>query len=89
MEGVYEPRFDDQLSPPARKRRLTDKILVSFHQACDQGDLESARALLAIVEKLLFRPIALPRDNLRKNRESLVAAYERLWMLQHPEKRDD
>jgi hypothetical protein len=30
------------------KRRLSDDILVAFHQACDQDDIEVARRLLKV-----------------------------------------
>ena len=34
-------------APPRRyTRRLSDKILIAFHQACDQDDIEVARCLL-------------------------------------------
>lgn len=74
------------LRPPQRySRRLTDKILIAFHQACDQGELEVAEQLLRIVETILTRPPAAPDTNRRRNIESLVAAHERLWLLRHPD----
>ena len=66
-------------------RRLSDKILIAFHHACDQGDFEVAEDLLRILERMLTRR-PVPADiNRRKNMESLVAAHERLWLLRHPE----
>jgi hypothetical protein len=71
---------------PRYSRRLSDKILIAFHHACDQGDYEIAEQLLHILENMLTRP-AVPVDaNRRKSIESLVAAHERLWHLRHPEK---
>jgi len=35
---------------PRRRRRLSDKIMIAFHSACDQGDIEGAYRLIAIVE---------------------------------------
>lgn len=68
-------------------RRLSDKILIAFHHACDQSDFEIAEQLLHILETMLTRR-SIPLDtNRRKSIESLVAAYERLWHLRHPEKR--
>ncbi len=68
-------------------RRLSDKILIAFHQACDQGDLEVAEQLLKILEMMVMRRPTSPETNRRKNIESLVAAHERLWLLRHPEAR--
>jgi hypothetical protein len=72
--------------PPQRyTRRLSDKILIAFHQACDQGDLEVAEQLLRVLETMVMRRPNAPDVNRRKNIESLVAAHERLWVLRHPE----
>ena len=40
--------------------RLSDHILVAFHQACDQGDLEVAEQLLKVLDMLIAAP-RLPR----------------------------
>jgi hypothetical protein len=66
-------------------RRLSDKILIAFHHACDQGDYEIAEQLLRILEMMLTRRTVPPDANRRKSIESLVAAHERLWHLRHPE----
>jgi hypothetical protein len=68
---------------PRYSRRLSDKILVAFHHACDQNDLEVAEQLLHVVEVLVMRRPIHPDGSRRRNAESLVAAYERLWHLQH------
>jgi hypothetical protein len=34
------------------RRRLSDKILIAFHQACDQADLEAAQRLLSILDAM-------------------------------------
>jgi hypothetical protein len=75
-------------STPRHTRRLSDKILIAFHHACDQGDFEVAEELLRILEMMLTRRPASPDANRRKNLESLVAAHERLWLLRHPEVKD-
>ena len=72
---------------PRHTRRLSDKILIAFHHACDQSDFEVANDLLVILEKMLKRPASGSDTNRRKSIESLVAAHERLWMLRHPEAR--
>ena len=74
-------------SPTRYSRRLSDKILIAFHHACDQDDYEIAEDLLAILERLLTRRSIHPDANRRKSIESLVAAHERLWHLRHPERK--
>ena len=39
-------------------RRLSDKILIAFHQACDQADFEVAEQLLVVVEAMLKRNVS-------------------------------
>jgi hypothetical protein len=73
---------------PRYTRRLSDKILISFHHACDQADFDVATDLLIILEKMLKRPDSGSDSNRRKSIESLVAAHERLWLLRHPEARE-
>lgn len=72
-------------SPQRYTRRLSDKVLIAFHQACDQGDLEVAEQLLRVLETMVMRRPNVPDVNRRKHIESLVAAHERLWVLRHPE----
>lgn len=70
---------------PRQGRRLSDKILVAFHQACDQADFEVAEQLLRVLEMMLTRRSVSPDANRRRNIETLVAAHERLWHLRHPD----
>lgn len=69
---------------PRSGRRLTDKILVAVHHACDQGELEAAAQLLSIAEGLIVRGPAPPDGSRRRSLEGLVAGFERLWFLRHP-----
>ena len=69
---------------PRYTRRLSDKILIAFHLACDQADFEVAERLLKVVEKVLSVPKETPIDRERREQETLVAAHERLWQLRHP-----
>ena len=62
-------------------RRLSDKILVAFHHACDAQDLAVAEQLLKSLESMLTRRSMPSEQNRRKSLESLVAAHERLWHL--------
>ena len=69
---------------PNKARRLSDKILIPFHQACDQGDFEVAERLLRVLEMIVARDPTNQDGNRRPNLENLVAAHERLWTLRHP-----
>jgi len=69
---------------PRYSRRLSDKILIAFHQACDQADYDIAEQLLHILETMLKRRPVTTDTNRRRSMESLVAAHERLWYLKHP-----
>jgi hypothetical protein len=66
-------------------RRLSDKILVAFHHACDAQDLDVAESLLKTLETMLTRRGVPAEQNRRKALENLVAAHERLWHLRHKE----
>ena len=71
-------------SAPRYSRRLSDKILIAFHQACDQADFGIAESLLHVLEAMLRRRPLVADTNRRRSMESLVAAHERLWYLRHP-----
>jgi len=80
-----DPRRDVQAgNTPRYSRRLSDKILIAFHQACDQADYDIAEQLLHILEQMLKRRPTTTDTNRRKSMETLVAAHERLWYLRHP-----
>jgi hypothetical protein len=85
-EAASESNPKSNQGAPRYSRRLSDKILLAFHHACDQGDYEIAEQLLHILETMLIRRTVQPDTNRRKSIESLVAAHERLWHLRHPEK---
>jgi hypothetical protein len=70
---------------PRQSRRLSDRIMMAFHQACDQADFEIAEQLLCVLSMVLHRrPVDPIVDRRRHDKETLVAAYERLWSLRHP-----
>ena len=71
-------RTEVRAERPRYFRRLSDKVLIAFHQACDQDDHEIAGALLTILEEMIRRRTG---DSRRKSIDSLVAAHERLWHL--------
>jgi len=77
-------RDSGSVAAPRYSRRLSDKVLIAFHHACDQGDYEVADQLVHILEMMLTRRPLTPDGTRRRNMESLVAAHERLWYLRHP-----
>lgn len=87
VDGLEDDEVGRDVVLPAttrHTRRLSDKILVAFHQACDTGELEVADQLLVILEKMMGRRPTANEGNRRRNMEGLVAAFERLWHLRHP-----
>ena len=68
-------------------RSLFNKIMLGFHQACDQNDIEVARALLGVLERVASSTVARPQDDRRRNQQSCVAAHERLWQIRSLEVR--
>ena len=82
---VTDDSDEQPRSAPLRySRRLSDKILIAVHQSCDQGDFWVARSLLDILEIMAQRPLTALRGRERHLEESVVAAHERLWEMQHP-----
>ena len=73
------------LSTPRHTRRLSDKLFVAFHQACDTAELDVTEQLLGILEKMMSKRPTTNEGNRRRNMEGVVAAFERLWHLRHPE----
>jgi hypothetical protein len=62
-------------------RRLTDKLLVAFSQACGQHALDIAEEILGIAEMALAVHLPIGEAGRRRQMECLVASYERLWLL--------
>jgi hypothetical protein len=77
----------DQDARPHSHRRLSDWVLITFHFACDEGDLEVAEQLLATANFMLRRTPPASSPERRLNIWPLVVARERLWLLRHPEPR--
>ena len=75
-------------APIRKHRRLSDHIVIAFHFACDQGDIEVAGRLLGILERMVLRPPPMGRTERRSDIQSLVAAHERIWTLRQPEAGD-
>jgi len=70
---------------PRYCRSLSDRILAAVHQACDQNDVEIAKALLRTLEPAGRYAVEHAGDDRRRNQRGLVAAYERCWLLRNPE----
>jgi hypothetical protein len=66
-------------------RRVADHILNAFHQTCDQRNLEVAEQLLAVLARVIAGRRHQPTAPDRRDKECLIAAYERLWQLRHPD----
>lgn len=82
--GAEAPSRDGSAAAaPRYTRRLSDKILIAFHHACDQSDFEVAEQLLRVLEGMVTRRPVVPDGNRRRSMETLVAAHERLWHLRH------
>jgi hypothetical protein len=43
---------------PRQNQRLSDRIMMAFHHACDQADFEVAEQLLCVLSMALNRPQA-------------------------------
>ena len=83
--GPGDELNQSQVPAPRHSRRLSDKILVAFHHACDVMDLEIAEQLLHLLETMTTRRPRPEDGNRRRSIEGLVAAHERLWHLRHPD----
>jgi hypothetical protein len=71
------------LSPEFRyTKHLSQKILLAFHQACDQRDIEVAWELLNVLNFMAMK--GTPTRSTGEVRR-LIAAHERLWLLRHSE----
>ncbi len=85
----HDPSAADQTArhtaPPRHSRRLSDKILLAFHHACDQNELDVAEQLLVVLENMIKHRPVHPDQNRRRTMDGLIAAHERLWYLRHPE----
>ena len=69
--------------PPTARymKRLSDKILVAFHLACDQREIDIASELLHVLEFMAVRLPPLPPSEVRRLDRSLIGAHERLEQI--------
>lgn len=68
---------------PRSGRRLNDKLMLCFHQACEGEDFETAQRMLQVIEMSVTRRRQTVSIERRKHVENLVAAHERLWLLRN------
>jgi hypothetical protein len=66
-------------TPPLR--RLSDKVLAAFNQACDGGDAEAAELLLRALEVILTKQGGAQSTDKRDDLSAVEAAFERLDAL--------
>ncbi|HYZ21083.1 MAG TPA: hypothetical protein VE690_02895 [Rhodopila sp.] len=73
----------DASGPPQREwtRRLSDKLRLTFHTACDEADYTVAEHLLNTLCKHTVKPSVVPAEGDRRKREDLSGACERLANL--------
>ncbi|HEY0526983.1 MAG TPA: hypothetical protein VGD08_26550 [Stellaceae bacterium] len=62
-------------------RRLSDKLLAAFDQACEQGHLDVAEQILRTIELALTREGGAGRTDHRHETGPVVDAYARLKAL--------
>lgn len=67
-----------------RGRRLTERIMAAFDQACEQDDLEVAALLLTEFERIVARKPITPGMDRRREMQELISAHSRLWQLLRP-----
>jgi hypothetical protein len=63
-------------------RRLSDKLMVAFDQACDQGFVSVAELLLQALEVCLDGEGTLRRVEKRQELGTVISAYARLKEVQ-------
>ncbi|MBI3708138.1 MAG: hypothetical protein HY246_10740 [Proteobacteria bacterium] len=68
-------------------RRVSDKILAAFNQACDQREFEVAEYLLRALELSLTRQGGKAKKDNREHLGPVVDAYARLEALRRPKLR--
>jgi hypothetical protein len=78
-------RGQNHVSPEKQhRRRLTDKILLAFHAACDEEAVGIAGHLLEVLESVIKHPSFLPARTDRRKPQGLAAPRERLWNIRYP-----
>jgi hypothetical protein len=86
----YSHASDDAMTAIMSRytRRLSDKILIAFHQACDQAHFKVAERFQKVLESMIAaqrRARALRGSERRWDQGAVIAAHERLWQLRRPD----
>jgi hypothetical protein len=63
---------------PHFTRRLSDKILMAFNQACEQQAVEVAQLLIHALELALTREGGLDKTDNRKDLDAVMLAFDKL-----------
>jgi hypothetical protein len=63
---------------PQHTRRLSDKILMAFNQACEQRAVEVAELLIRALELALTKEGGLGKTDNRKDLEAVFQAFDKL-----------
>jgi hypothetical protein len=74
--------FDREVSMAQYERRLSDKLLAAFDQACDQKLVTVAELLLRAIETVLTNQGGAGVVDKRQDLGPVIAAYARLKELQ-------
>lgn len=64
-------------------RRLSDKVLAAFNQACDIGDTDIAEMLLRALELILTKQGGADTDDKRGDLGAVMDAYGRLLQIKN------
>ena len=67
---------------PPYTRRLSDKILMAFHQACEQHAVEVAGLLIQALELALTKEGGPGKVDNRKDLEAVFQAFDKLKSVQ-------
>jgi hypothetical protein len=62
-------------------RRLSDKVLAAFNQACDQRDVAVAELLVTALEMILTKQGGAQKIENRNDLEAIEAAFARIEAL--------
>ena len=67
----------------APMRRMSDKVLAAFNQACDEGDADIAEMLLRALELILTREGGANSADKRGEMGAVIEAYSRLLSVKN------
>lgn len=71
-----------------RRRRLTDKVIEAFEQACDEGEIEIAEELFWALEAAISRATSPAGVERRATTDSIARASARLEWIKAQAKRN-